>query len=104
MNDIRGLDGTFRGGWKACFSILEDVRSGREEATCIVSGELVDYYPIQNDGQELGGRPVKIMNHWLGGGSSSSAPGMLLLLQNGGIGPVFYMEIRDYRRALYLKR
>ena len=44
---------------------------------------------------------MKIMNHWLGGGSSS-APGMLLLLQNGGIGPV-YMGNQDYRRALYLK-
>ena len=86
---------------KACFSILEDVSSWEGGSYVYRFRELVDYYPIQNEGQELGGRPVKIMNHWLGGGSSS-APGMLLLLQNGGIGPV-YMGNQDYRRALYLK-
>lgn len=86
---------------KACFSILEDVSSWEGDNYVYRFREMLNYYPTQNEGQELGGRPVKIMNHWLAGGSTS-APGMLLLLQNGGIGPV-YMGNQDYRRALYLK-
>lgn len=86
---------------KACFSILEDASNWEGTNYVYRFREMVDYYPTQNGGQELGGHPVKIMNHWLGGGSSS-APGMLLLLQNGGIGPI-YMGNQDYRRALDLK-
>ncbi len=86
---------------KACFSILEDASNWEGTNYVYRFREMVDYYPTQNGGQELGGHPVKIMNHWLGG-RSSSAPGMLLLLQNGGIGPI-YMGNQDYRRALDLK-
>lgn len=86
---------------KACFSILENVSNWEGSNYVYRFREFVDYYPLQNEGQELGGSPVKIMNHWLGSGSSS-APGMLLVLQNGGIGPV-YLGNQDYRRTLYLK-
>lgn len=51
---------------KACFSILEDASNWEGTNYVYRFREMVDYYPTQNGGQELGGHPVKIMNHWLG--------------------------------------
>lgn len=42
---------------KACFSILEDVSSWEGDNYVYRFREMLNYYPTQNEGQELGGRP-----------------------------------------------
>lgn len=64
--------------------------------------EMKDLYAQQNDLQMLGGKPVKLMEHWLANSGSSEQEGMVMILQNGGIGPV-YVSNRDFKRALYVK-
>ena len=86
---------------KACLSILENMSNWEDGSYVYRFRELKDYYTSQNAGEELGGSPVKVMNHWLQSGSSSS-PGMILILQNGGVGPV-YVSNQDYKRTLDLK-
>ena len=86
---------------KSCLSVLENVSGWENDNYVTRFRELKDYYTSQNGGVELGGSPVKVMNHWLQNGSSSS-PGMILILQNGGIGPV-YVSDQDYKRTLDLK-
>lgn len=85
----------------SCLSFIALIND--EEQDKKILDETKNIYEKINDNEKLGGQPIGLTEHWLEEGSiSASSPEQLLILQNGGIGPV-YIDAQTFEKSLPLK-